>query len=117
MKKCEKYSQIRLYQPHQKQHVYWNLFTYSIKGEHELKEKTCNDVINHVCKLIVGVKGNLKKIFLHDFVDFEEETSFKICEDKFEIDILPELQNKFPKEADVLEKSKLFMIGVYFLKF
>lgn len=82
------------------------LFTYSIKGEHELKEKTCNDIINHVCKLIVGVKGNLKKIFLHDFVDFEEETSFKICEDKFEIDILPELQNKFPKEADVLEKIK-----------
>ena len=68
-------------------------------------EKLCKSIGDNICKLLVGNKGDIKKIFNSDFDDITT-TAFKFSELKFEDEILPEFEGLYPDEAQVLKSLK-----------
>lgn len=80
------------------------LFSYG-ECENKEEENLCKKRVDQLCKLIVGNKGDIRKIFAED-MDELEATGFKFSEAKYEEAILPELEEKYPDEAAVVQKIK-----------
>lgn len=73
--------------------------------EDKEQQKCAKALIMNLSKLLVGLKGDINKIFN---IQFEEisTTSFKFTESKYEDDILPNLEGAYPDHAGVIEKIK-----------
>ena len=73
--------------------------------EDKYDEKICKAICDNICKLLVGNKGDLKKIFNSDLEDIDV-TSFKFSESKFEDEIMPQIESLYPDEAHALSGLK-----------
>ena len=74
-----------------------------IPCEDKEQQKCCKAIITNLSKLIVGLKGDISKIFNESF---EEIKSFKFAETKYEDEILPTMEEIYPDHAEIIEKIK-----------
>lgn len=74
-----------------------------IPCEDKEQQKCCKAIITNLSKLIVGLKGDLSKIFNESFTEIK---SFKFTETKYEDEIMPTMEEIYPDHAEVVKKIK-----------
>ena len=73
--------------------------------EDKERETICKKRADQLSKLLAGNKGDIRKIFNEELEDLENP-GFKFSDTKYEESILPELEEKYPDEAAIVQKIK-----------
>lgn len=73
--------------------------------EDKERENICKKRADQLSKLLAGNKGDIRKIFNEEMEDLENP-GFKFSDAKYEESILPELEEKYPDEAAIVQKIK-----------
>lgn len=77
-------------------------------AEDKEQQKCAKAIITNLSKLIVGLKGNISKMF-HQPLEEISTKSFKFTEAKYEDEIMPAIEENYPDYATVIDRIK----GVY----
>ena len=77
-------------------------------SEDKEQQKCGKAIITNLSKLIVGLKGDISKIF-HQPLEEISTKSFKFTEAKYEDEIIPAIEENYPDYASVIDRIK----GVY----
>ncbi len=84
-----------------------NLFAYPEfdADKNELKQR--KTAVEQICKLLVGNKGDVTKIFYRTDFSESELSSFAFGSADYEEKILPELESNYPDEAPIVQNMKM----------
>lgn len=77
-------------------------------AEDKEQQKCAKAIITNLSKLIVGLKGDISKMF-HQPLEEISTKSFKFTEAKYEDEIMPAIEENYPDYAGVIDRIK----GVY----
>lgn len=77
-------------------------------AEDKEQQKCAKAIITNLSKLIVGLKGDISKMF-HQPLEEISTKSFKFTEAKYEDEIMPAIEENYPDYASVIDRIK----GVY----
>lgn len=77
-------------------------------AEDKEQQKCGKAIITNLSKLIVGLKGDISKIF-HQPLEEISTKSFKFTEAKYEDEVMPAIEENYPDYAGVIDRIK----GVY----
>ena len=77
-------------------------------AEDKEQQKCAKIIITNLSKLIVGLKGDISKMF-HQPLEEISTKSFKFTEAKYEDEIMPAIEENYPDYASVIDRIK----GVY----
>lgn len=83
------------------------VFLYGTQDLDKDEKKKRKDSITHICKLFVGNKGDLAKIFYNTDFGGMEKTAFSFGDEIFSNAIFPELEASYPDEARIIESMKM----------
>lgn len=83
------------------------VFLYGTQDLDKEEKKKRKDSITHICKLFVGNKGDVAKIFYNTDFGGMEKTAFSFGDEIFSNAILPEMEASYPDEARIIESMKM----------
>lgn len=84
-----------------------SIFHYGTQDLDKEELKNRKACITNICKLYVGNKGDIKKIFYQTDLEELETTSFTFGDEAFTEKILPDLEALYPDQTRILEDFKM----------